>query len=291
MQDDNFKSSCLPPEVNVQKTSTGQLVLQMVLPAKASGEIHPTSQIDTFKRAVKVLVKLQDTKTPTKKTKSKRIRSKNKKKSGVYVNKKGGNKKGGNNKGNLKSKTPKNVIEKKEQAQGGKKGKKKKRKKTKSEVVDEKTERKETRLSENLQNKEDDAQTMRELAIMAKRLKAFSFKKNNSVELRDRTIETLGFGFGWTTLPYSSSSFSSDFTLAPSRLGNQDFLLNNHLESSGTINDHGKDLSSSISLLNPSNYISSSSSSLSTSVQISTSIDSRYPPLVSPSTPLLLSVT
>jgi len=132
---------------------------------------------------------------------------------------------------------------------------------------------------------------MRELAIMAKRLKAFSFKKNNSVELRDRTIETLGFGFGWTTLPNSSSSFSSDFTLAPSRLGNQDFLLNHHLESLGTINDHGKDFSSSISLLNSPTYISSSSSSLSTSVQISTSIDSRYPRLVSPSTPLLLSVT
>jgi len=43
--------------------------------------------------------------------------------------------------------------------------------------VDEKIERKESRLEDNLKEKEEDAQTMRELAIMAKRLKAFSFKK------------------------------------------------------------------------------------------------------------------
>jgi len=106
----------------------------------------------------------------------------------------------------------------------------------------------------------------------------------------------LGFGFGWASLPCSttSSSFTSDFALAPSRLGNGSLFLNNNnnlMESSGSISDLGKGLSSSISLLSEPVFssFSSSSSSRSTSVQNSTSI--RYPPLVSSTTPLLLSVT
>jgi len=128
MQDDNSRPSCIP-EVNVQKTNTGQLVLQMVLPPKASGDTHPTSEIDTFKRAVKVLVKIQDAKSTAfkKNNKNKKIKGKNKKK---LINKKGtNNKKKGGNQGTVKNKG-KN-MEKKEQQQNGKKGKKRKERKQK----------------------------------------------------------------------------------------------------------------------------------------------------------------